>query len=294
MVSAEVTEVTVSQRRNEANASSSLRFFVVIWLRSLRCLSAVLTLALSAAALAVAAAQDHTGQYSPADVAAGARVYNAMCAPCHGPTGAGVGGIDLRRGPLPRATTDAALSTIITSGIPGSGMPSFRMDPNDLQSLIAFIRAGFDANASALAGPPGDTARGRVLFEGKAACLSCHRVNDRGQDSGPDLTEVGRVRTPLALQRTLIDPTGSMLPINRPVRAVRRDGSVVTGRRLNEDTYTVQIMSEQGRLVPLVKAELREWSVSTTSPMPSYKDTLTPGEMTDLVAYMASLKGSRP
>jgi putative heme-binding domain-containing protein len=262
-------------------------------LRPLRAL-ALLTLAVSAATVAVAAAQDHSGQYSPADVAAGARVYNAMCAPCHGPTGAGIGGIDLRRGPLPRAATDAALRAIITTGIPGSGMLSFRMDPNDLQSVVAFIRSGFDADANALAGVPGVAARGQALFEGKANCLSCHRVNEKGQDSGPDLTDVGRVRTPVALQRTLLDPTGSMLPINRPVRAVRRDGSVVKGRRLNEDTYTVQMMSEQGRLVALVKAELREWSVGTTSPMPSYKDTLTPGEMTDLVAYLASLKGSRP
>ena len=262
-------------------------------LRPLR-VRVLLTLALSAAALTVAAAQDHSGQYSPADVAAGARVYNAMCAPCHGPTGDGVGGIDLRRGPSPRATTDSALSAIITNGIPGSGMPSFRMAPSDLQSIIAFVRSGFDANASALAGPPGDAVRGRALFEGKANCLSCHRVNEKGQHSGPDLTEVGRARTPVSLQRTLIDPTGSMFPINRPVRAVRRDGSVVTGRRLNEDTYTVQIITEQGRLVSLVKTELREWSVGTTSPMPSYKDTLTPGEMTDLVAYLASLKGSRP
>jgi mono/diheme cytochrome c family protein len=85
-----------------------------------------------------------------------------------------------------------------------------------------------------------------------------------------------------------------MLPINRPVRAVRHDGSVITGRRLNEDTYTVQIMTGEGRLVALVKSELREWSVGTSSPMPSYKDTLTPEELTDLVAYLVSLKGSRP
>jgi hypothetical protein len=60
---------------------------------------------------------------------------------------------------------------------------------------------------------------------------------------------------------------------------------------LNEDTYTVQLVNEQGRLVSLVKGELREWSVSTVSPMPSYKDTLTPGALADLVAYLASLKG---
>ena len=123
----------------------------------------LLTLALSAAALAVAAAQDHSGQYSPADVAAGARVYNAMCAPCHGPTGAGIGGIDLRRGPLPRAATDAALRTIITTGIPGSGMPSFRMDPNDLQIPGRLHPVGFDADASALAGLPAMLPVGRLF-----------------------------------------------------------------------------------------------------------------------------------
>jgi mono/diheme cytochrome c family protein len=42
----------------------------------------------------------------------------------------------------------------------------------------------------------------------------------------------------------------------------------------------------------MVKADLRQWSVSTTSPMPSYKDTLTPAELIDLVAYVSSLKGT--
>lgn len=108
---------------------------------------------------------------------------------------------------------------------------------------------------------------------------------------GPDLTDVGRARTPAAIQRSLVDPSGSMIPINRPVRAVTRDGRTITGRRLNEDTYTVQIITDEGRLVSLVKSGLREWSVSTTSPMPSFKDTLTPDELIDLVAYVSSLKG---
>jgi putative heme-binding domain-containing protein len=230
-------------------------------------------------------------QYSPADVAAGSRVYSAVCANCHGPTGAAVGGIDLRRGPLPRAATDAALSAIITNGIPGSAMPAVRLDPHELRALIAFIRVGLDVEPKTASVTPGDAARGRIVFEGPGNCLSCHRVNDKGTYLAPDLTDIGRVRTPVALQRSLIDPTGSMLPINRPVRAVTRDGTVIKGRRLNEDTYTVQLVNEQGRLVSLVKGELREWSVSTVSPMPSYKDTLTPGALADLVAYLASLKG---
>ena len=48
-----------------------------------------------------------------------------------------------------------------------------------------------------------------------------------------------------------------MLPINRPVRAVTQDGRTIRGRRLNEDTYTVQLIDEQERLVSLVKADLQ-------------------------------------
>lgn len=164
------------------------------------------------------------------------------------------------------------------------------MSGDDTRALIAFIRSGFDLEA--MAGPQGDPVRGRAIFEGKGACLRCHRVEARGRDLAPDLTAIGRGRNASAIQRSLVDPSGSMIPINRPVRAVTRDGQVITGRRLNEDSYTVQIMSDDGRLVSLVKAELRQWSVGTTSPMPSYKDTLTPGELLDLVAYVASLKGS--
>lgn len=248
------------------------------------------TLCATVGVSALALVQDHSGQYSPADVAAGARVYAALCIGCHGPNGAAIGGIDLRRGPLPRASTDPALASILSGGIAGTGMPAFRMSGDDTRALIAFIRSGFDLEA--MAGPQGDPVRGRAIFEGKGACLRCHRVEARGRDLAPDLTAIGRGRNASAIQRSLVDPSGSMIPINRPVRAVTRDGQVITGRRLNEDSYTVQIMSDDGRLVSLVKAELRQWSVGTTSPMPSYKDTLTPGELLDLVAYVASLKGS--
>ncbi len=235
-------------------------------------------------------AQDHSGQYPQTDITAGASVYAALCIGCHGANGAGVGGIDLRQGPLPRASSDAALTALLAKGIPGTGMPSFRLDINDSRALIAFIRSGFDANTATV--PQGDAARGRALFEGKAACLTCHRVALRGRDRGPDLTEIGRSRSAAAIQRSLIDPAGSMIPINRPVQAETRDGRVLTGRRLNEDTYTVQLMTDDGRLVSLVKSELRHWSVSKISPMPSYKDTLTPSEVIDLVAYVTSLKGA--
>jgi putative heme-binding domain-containing protein len=241
---------------------------------------------------------EHPGQYAAADLAIGARVYATNCAGCHGPTGTGVGGIDLRRGPLPRAQTDAALRALLEKGLPLQGMPAPRLAPGEIDPLIAFIRSGFETGvspAAATATPAaGDAARGRLVFETKGRCLGCHRVHDAGQFMGPDLTEIGRLRSPAALERTLIDPTASMQPINRPVRAVTRGGTVITGRRLNEDLFTVQIVTSDGRLVSLVKPDLKEWTVSTTSTMPSYKDTLTSAEFADLLGYLVSLKGGRP
>ena len=50
----------------------------------------------------------------------------------------------------------------------------------------------------------------------------------------PDLSDIGAIRTAATLQRTLLDPTGAMLPVNRPVRAVTSDGTIINGQRLNE------------------------------------------------------------
>jgi cytochrome c oxidase cbb3-type subunit III len=239
---------------------------------------------------AVLPAQDHSGQYPAADISAGSKAYHANCAQCHGPNGIGVGGIDLRRGRLPRAATDDALAALVASGIPGTAMPAFRFSADEMRGLVAFVRAGLGVDANA---PPvrlGNAARGRTIFEGEGRCLSCHRVNESGSSAGPDLTDVGGSRTPAAIHRSLVDPTGSMRPINRPVRAVTRDGVVVTGRRLNEDTYTVQVVTADGRLVSLVKRELKDWSVDLRSPMPSYKDRLNADDLADLLAYLVSLR----
>jgi putative heme-binding domain-containing protein len=116
-------------------------------------------------------------------------------------------------------------------------------------------------------------------------------VAQSGSHVAPNLSDVGATRSPAQLERSLLDPTSQMMPINRPVRVVARDGSVITGRRLNEDTYTLQIIDDRERLHSLVKADLREYTIGTTSPMPSFRATLSQAEIGDVVAYLLSLKG---
>jgi cytochrome c1 len=69
-------------------------------------------------------------------------------------------------------------------------------------------------------------------------------------------------------------------------------GETVRGIRVNEDAFTIQIKDAGGRFHSFRKAELRELRRLTgETPMPAYRGRLTEGELDDLVAYLARLRG---
>ena len=161
---------------------------------------------------------------------------------------------------------------------------------------------------SAFAQSPGDPARGKDIFEGKGNCLTCHRVNGNGSRTGPDLSDVGLPRpgggvgpgfggtaagNAKNLETALLDPDAEIAISNRSVRVVTRAGATVTGRMLNQDSATVQVIDEQGKLKSFIKSDLREFTILTKSPMPSYKGKLNDQEVADTIAYLMSLKGSQ-
>ena len=246
----------------------------------------VVTLAMISGARVIAQT-DHGAQYTQADIAAGYRVYSSTCVQCHGAYGDGISGVDLRRGVFRRAASDEDLARTVTNGVPGAGMPPFKLEPAELAGIVAFIRAGFDQTASVRVG---DVARGRAVFDGKGGCAACHRLQGHGALNAPDLSGVGLTRTVGALQRSLLDPTSAMVSANRPLTAVTKGGETIEGRRLNEDTHTVQMLDSRGRLRSLAKADLRSLAYGAASPMPSYASRLTSDEIADLIGFLASLR----
>lgn len=248
-------------------------------------------LALLPATAVPASAQVADHQYTTEDIQAGSRLYANQCALCHGQNGDGIQGVDLRRGIFRRSVSDQDLGTVITTGIASTGMPAFKFQPAEVNAVVAFIRAGFDPSGTAV--KVGSPTRGQALFAGKGQCATCHRVNGVGPRTAPDLSDIGSLRTPSALQRSLVNPTSGMLPINRPVRAVTRDGRTIRGRRLNEDTFTVQLIDDAERLVTLMKADLREFDLGRTSPMPAATTVLSADEVADVLAYLLTLKGGQ-
>jgi putative heme-binding domain-containing protein len=227
--------------------------------------------------------------YTPADVEDGGRLFRGNCVGCHGADGDLVPGIDLGHGKFKRASTDDDLVKIIRTGIAGTPMPPGNYTDFQASTIVAYLRSL--ASSGRASGIAGDAARGKVLFAGKGDCASCHRVGTTGSRVGPDLTDIGTLRKPGNLERSIIDPDAEVLAQNRYYRVVTKDGTTVTGRILNRDTFSVQLLDTKEQIRSFDIASLREHGFVDKSPMPSYKDKLTPNEIADLVSYLGTLKG---
>jgi len=244
-----------------------------------------LILAMAAWAPAAAVAQHETA----ADLQEGGRAFRDTCANCHGPDGDEVAGIDLGRSVFRRASTDRDLIQIIRNGIPGTPMPATNFSEEQAARVVAYLRSVAATRRGG--GAAGEAARGKAVFEGKGRCTSCHRVSDVGSRVGPDLTAVGQLRRSAELEQSLLEPDAEVLPANRFYRVVTRDGTTVSGRLLNLDTFTVQLIDSREQLRSFNKSDLREHGLVDKSTMPSYRDSLTAQELADVVTYLASLKG---
>jgi putative heme-binding domain-containing protein len=228
--------------------------------------------------------------YTLADIENGGRLYIANCTVCHGPDGDQQPGINLGRGKFRRAVTDDDIEEIILKGIPGTGMPSHNFTDQQAGTIVAYLRSMATVGHSTL--PAGKAARGTAIFEGKGQCLNCHRVRGVGAHAGPDLSDVGLLRRTAELEQSLVDPNAEVLPDNRTVRVVAKDGTELTARLLNADTLSLLLIDSKGQLRYFPKTDLREYSLIKQSPMPSYKSKLTAQELGDVVSYLTTLKGA--
>jgi len=232
----------------------------------------------------------------------GETLFQTHCAACHGPKGDGGRGSNLAQRKLPRAPDDAALSSIITLGIPGTQMPGTRMTEDENRQLVAYVRSLGRSQPEPVSG---DRANGERLFWTKGNCGACHTIGPRGGRTGADLTAIGARRSAAHLRTSLLDPEAEVpdtfavyrriiyMPDNfLQVRLVTADGRQITGVRVNEDTFTIQVRDYADRIFSFRKEELRElhkdWG---KSPMPSCRSVFTETELQDLIAYLVSLQG---
>ncbi len=252
-------------------------------------------LLISAATAAPIAAQENLLTTS-VDVRMGRRVYQAQCGRCHGLDGTGGGETaapDLTTGTFATASTDAGLFAVIRHGIDGTAMMGISPTAPDqtVWQVIAYIHSlNLDPGDYDL---PGNVSAGQEIFGDKGNCASCHMVDGVGGRLGPDLSTVANRRDPGELETDLVAPDEEVAPRWWTLRVTRGDGSVVEGLRMNEDTFSLSIMDEGENLWHFAKNQIQASEQVKTSSMPTYADTLTAGEVDDLVAYLFSLRKGR-
>jgi cytochrome c oxidase cbb3-type subunit 3 len=228
------------------------------------------------------------------DTAAGARLFHLHCAECHGQTGQGGQGPDLTRGIYRHGSTDKALYQTIAKGVAGTPMPATSLADPQLLQIVSYVRLLAGAARVAV---PGSPDAGKKLFVGKGGCTKCHMIRGEGGRLGPDLTQIGSLRSPAHLQASILRPDEEVSPAFWAVEAVDQDGKAYAGIRMNEDTYSIQILDVNEDLHSLAKRDLRTFTVYTKkSRMPDYGKAFTASELDDLVAYLYSLQrnGSQP
>ncbi len=223
---------------------------------------------------------------SPEDAAAGGRIFRSHCGVCHGPDGAGGRGSDLTQGRFRHGTSDEDLFRIISEGIPGTEMPGVFFDGRQMWQLVAYVRSLSEGKAASQAA--GDAAAGEQVFFGKGGCQNCHMVAGRGSRTGPDLSDIGGRRSLAHLEAAVLRPDEKVLPEHWFAEGKTKAGKRVYGRRLNEDTYSVQLLDSDQRLVSVQKSDLAEYEVLRRSTMPSYEGRFTPKEFEDLIAFLAN------
>jgi putative heme-binding domain-containing protein len=249
----------------------------------LGCVVVMALIMASRGAALLAGAQHETAS----DIEDGGRVFRNSCANCHGPDGDQIAGVDLGRGQFRRASSDAELIQIIRNGIPNTAMPASNFSEAQAAQVVAYLRSvAASKRTTAVAG---DALRGRELFTGRGGCTGCHRVNGAGSRVGPDLSTIGQGRRAAELEQSMLDPQAEVLPANRTYRVVDTGGAVTTGRLLNHDSFTIQLLDGNEQLRSFEKSGLKEFGL-VASPMPSFRGTLTPQELADLVSYMVSLR----
>ncbi len=223
------------------------------------------------------------------DVEQGRALFRSNCAFCHGLTAGGGRGPSLISAKLVRSSTDEDIKKIIRTGVPGTSMPSFdNIEKDDLDKLVRYIRHLGGSNVIS-APVSGDPVAGKTVYA-RNGCGGCHRVGDEGSNFGPELTRIGAGRAPEYIHQSIVDPSADIPAEYEGVTVVTKEGKKITGVRINEDTFTVQLRLGNDKFALFDKSNVKEVIYPKQSLMPAYK-TLPAKELQNLLAYLDKLRG---
>jgi putative heme-binding domain-containing protein len=234
----------------------------------------------------------------PEAMAEGQSLFRGLCSGCHGGAGRGGKGPDLTDDRWIHGNTDADIAQVIQNGVPKTTMKKLgdALKDDQIKKVVAYIRSLARSPGESTWKPymPGDPEAGRALFsnpQGKAQCAKCHSVGGQGGRIGPSLDRIASRRNGEFVMESILLPSKDIAPEFEAVAVATRNGRVITGLRVNETNFSIQLTEENGRFHSFLKRDLEEVQVLKKSLMPeNFVDLLTVKELHDLFAYLMSLE----
>ena len=220
----------------------------------------------------------------------GQKVFSLSCVPCHGKNGEGAQGQvegmrppDLTRGVFKAGKRDEDLFRVISDGVKGTEMPSFKsLGVDQIWRLVVFVRT-LSAVTPVLTGNPG---AGEALFWSKGGCGNCHQMGSRGGRLGPDLTHGGR-RSAEKLKKDIVDPNNDITPGYAVITVVTRDNKKISGQERWLDNFSARLIDQSGNERTFLRDEVTSVTREMRSTMPdNYRKVFSETELNDLVAYI--------
>ena len=139
----------------------------------------------------------------------------------------------------------------------------------------------------------GDAPAGKKLFfdDLRTRCSTCHRVNKKGGQVGPDLSKIGGKFDRPHLIESLIHPSQQIVEGYRTLVIITDDGNVIAGVRKEQDENSVTVIQQNNELRRINLDSIDEQTEASISIMPEgLPDLLSPREFADLIAYLETLR----
>lgn len=167
-------------------------------------------------------------------------------------------------------------------------MPAFSdFTPEQLANIIAYMRS-LASKTTRQTKPPGDPVQGKQVYA-KSGCANCHRAGEQGSVYGPDLNRIGLSRSLEYLRESIVNPSADIPQEWEGVTVVQMDGKRVSGIRVNEDTFSVQLRDISQHFRMFQKEEVKEVIHEKKSLMPAYS-SMPKAELENLLAYLFTLQ----
>jgi putative membrane-bound dehydrogenase-like protein len=132
-----------------------------------------------------------------------------------------------------------------------------------------------------------------VFFDGeKSLCVKCHRVGDKGEFVGPELTGLGNRFSKAYIIESILEPSRTVSPSFESARVELKSGRILIGIKVAESESSITLVDSETKKHVLARSGIEMTTKQPGSAMPDgLEKRLTEDEFVDLVSFLVSLKG---